>query len=572
MKLVASGAGAAALACLDMLVALGMKRENIWVTDIAGVVYSGRKEEMDDNKARYARPTDARKLADVIADADVFLGLSAGGVLKPEMVARMAAKPLILALANPEPEILPEQVKAVRDDAVIATGRSDYPNQVNNVLCFPFIFRGALDVGATTINESMKLAAVNAIADLAHAEQSDIVAQAYGSDMVRFGPEYLIPRPFDPRLIVKIAPAVAKAAMDSGVATDPIKDFPAYVERLNEFVYHSGLIMKPVFAAAKEAPKRVVFTEGENERVLRAVQVIADEGLAKPIVVGRPAVLERRIERYGLRIRAGRDFELVNPEDDPRHRTYWMEYYRMMERRGVSIAYAKLEMRRRLSLIGAMMIHQGEADGMICGMIGTVKGHLGYIDHVIGKRPGVQNYYAMNLLMLPKRTVFICDTYVNDDPTPEQLTEMTMLATEEIRRFGLTPKVALVSHSSFGTSDAPSAAKMRAALGLIRARMPGLEVEGEMHGDAAISEEVRHQAFPNSRLKGEANLLVMPTLDAANISFNLLKVVGGYGITVGPILLGAAKPVHILTPTATVRRIINMTALAVVDAQAERRA
>jgi malate dehydrogenase (oxaloacetate-decarboxylating)(NADP+) len=572
VKLVSSGAGAAALACLDMLVALGMKMENIWATDIAGVVYSGRKEEMDENKARYARKTDARKLAEVIEGADVFLGLSAGGVLKPEMVKKMAAKPLILALANPVPEILPEQVKAVRDDAIIATGRSDYPNQVNNVLCFPFIFRGALDVGATTINEAMKLAAVNAIADLAHAEQSDIVAQAYGSDQVCFGPEYLIPRPFDPRLIVKIAPAVAKAAMDSGVATDPIKDFPAYIQKLNEFVYHSGLIMKPVFAQAKKDPRRVVFTEGENERVLRAVQVIADEGLARPIVVGRPDVLERRIERYGLRLRAGKDFELVNPQDDPRHRTYWMEYHRLMERRGVSIPYAKLEMRRRLSLIGAMMIHQGEADGMICGMIGTVKGHLGYIDHVIGKRPGVQNYYAMNLLMLPKRTVFICDTYVNDDPTPEQLTEMTMLASEEIRRFGLTPKVALVSHSSFGTSDSPSAAKMRAALEMIRGRMPGLEIEGEMHGDAALSEDVRQMAFPNSRLKGEANLLVMPTLDAANISFNLLKTVGGYGITVGPILLGAAKPVHILTPTATVRRIINMTALAVVDAQEAQRA
>jgi malate dehydrogenase (oxaloacetate-decarboxylating)(NADP+) len=572
VKLVASGAGAAALACLDMLVALGMKMENIWVTDIKGVVYQGRKEEMDDNKARYARKTDARKLAEVIADADVFLGLSAGGVLKQDMVKKMAAKPLILALANPEPEILPEQVKEVRSDAVIATGRSDYPNQVNNVLCFPFIFRGALDVGATTINEPMKLAAVNAIADLAHAEQSDIVAQAYGSDQVCFGPEYLIPRPFDPRLIVKIAPAVARAAMDSGVATDPIKDFPAYVEKLNEFVYHSGHIMRPVFAAAKKAPKRVVFTEGENERVLRAVQVIADEGLAKPIVVGRPAVLERRIERYGLRIRPGKDFELVNPEDDARHRAYWSEYYRLMERRGVTIPFAKLEMRRRLSLIGAMMVHQGDADGMICGMIGTVKGHLTYIDQVIGKRTGVNNCYAMNLLMLPKRTVFICDTYVNEDPTPEQLTEMTALAAAEISRFGLTPKVALVSHSSFGTSDAPSAAKMRKALEMIRTRMPNLEIEGEMHGDAALSEEVRQQAFPNSRLKGEANLLIMPTLDAANISFNLLKTVGGYGITVGPILLGAAKPVHILTPTATVRRIINMTALTVVDAQEERRA
>jgi malate dehydrogenase (oxaloacetate-decarboxylating)(NADP+) len=571
VKLVASGAGAAALACLDMLVALGMKMENIWVTDIKGVVYSGRKEEMDDNKARYARKTDARKLGDVIADADVFLGLSAGGVLKQDMVKKMAAKPLILALANPVPEILPEEVKAVRKDAVIATGRSDYPNQVNNVLCFPFIFRGALDVGATTINEPMKLAAVHAIADLAHAEQSDIVAQAYGSDHVRFGPDYLIPYPFDPRLIVKIAPAVARAAMESGVATDPIKDFPAYVQKLDEFVYHSGFIMRPVFAAAKEHPKRIVFTEGEDERILRAVQVIADERLAKPIVVGRPAVLERRIERFGLRIRPGVDFELVNPEGDPRFRDYWTEYYRLMQRRGVTIPYAKLEMRRHLSLIGTMMIHKGEADGMICGMIGTFKGHLPFIDHVIGRRPGVKNYYAMNLLMLPRRTVFICDTYVNLDPTPEQLLEMTTLATEEIRRFGLTPKVALVSHSSFGTSNAPSAAKMREALSLIEAQHPDLEIEGEMQADAALSEAVRHTAFPNSRLKGEANLLVMPTLDAANIAFNLLKTVGGYGITVGPILLGAAKPVHILTPSATVRRIINMTALAAVDAQAVRR-
>ncbi|HXS53900.1 MAG TPA: NADP-dependent malic enzyme [Usitatibacter sp.] len=571
VKLVASGAGAAALACLDMLVALGMKRENIWVTDIAGVVYEGRKQEMDDNKARYARKTEARSLAEVIAKADVFLGLSAGGVLKPAMVGEMAPKPLILALANPVPEILPEEVQKVRDDAVIATGRSDYPNQVNNVLCFPFIFRGALDVGATTINEAMKLAAVHAIADLAHAEQSDIVAQAYGHEQLSFGANYLIPRPFDPRLIVKIAPAVAKAAMESGVATSPIKDFAAYAQKLNEFVYHSGLIMKPVFAKAKESPRRIVFTEGEDERVLRAVQVIADERLAKPIVVGRPAVLERRIKRYGLRLQPGADFELVNPEDDPRHREYWMEYYRMMERRGVTIPYAKLEMRRRLSLIGAMMVRRGEADGMICGTIGTYKGHLPFIDNVLGRRPGVKNYYAMNALLLPRRTVFICDTYVNLDPTPEQLLEMTALASEEIRRFGLTPKVALVSHSSFGTSDAPSAAKMRQALALIRDRMPDLEVEGEMHGDAALSEDVRHAAFPQSRLKGEANLLVMPTLDAANISFNLLKTVGGWGITVGPILLGAAKPVHILTPTATVRRIINMTALAVVDAQAERR-
>ncbi|MDQ3028284.1 MAG: phosphate acyltransferase, partial [Pseudomonadota bacterium] len=540
---------------------------NIWATDIAGVVYTGRKEEMDDNKARYARKTDARKLADVIAGADVFLGLSAGGVLKKEMVAKMGPKPLILALANPTPEILPEEIKEVRADAVIATGRSDYPNQVNNVLCFPFIFRGALDVGATTINEPMKLAAVHAIADLAHAEQSDLVALAYGGERVSFGPDYLIPRPFDPRLIVKIAPAVARAAMDSGVATDPIKDFPAYVQRLNEFVYHSGLIMKPIFTAAKQSPRRIVFAEGEDERVLRATQVIVDEGLAKPILIGRPAVLERRIERFGLRIKPGVHFEVVNPEGDPRFRDYWGEYHRLSERRGVSSAYAQVEMRRRHTLIGAMMIHRGDADGMICGTFGTHDLHLRYLDQVIGKRDGVHNYYAMNLLMLPRRTVFIADTYVNDDPSPEQLLEMTVLAAEEIRRFGLAPKVALVSHSSFGTSDAPSAAKMRAALELIRSRRPDIEIEGEMHGDAALSEDVRNVAFPNSRLKGEANLLIMPTLDAANISFNLLKVVGGAGITVGPILLGAAKPVQILTPTATVRRIINMTALAVVDAQ-----
>jgi len=562
-----SGAGAAALACLDMLVALGMKMENIWVTDIKGVVYQGRKEEMDDNKARYARKTDARKLAEVIEGADVFLGLSAGGVLKKEMVAKMAKKPLILALANPNPEILPEDVKAVRDDAVMATGRSDYPNQVNNVLCFPFIFRGALDVGATTINEEMKLAAVRAIAELAHAEQSDLVAAAYGGGQVSFGPDYLIPRPFDPRLIVKIAPAVAKAAMDSGVATAPIKDFRAYVDRLNEFVYHSGLIMKPVFTAAKATTKRIVLSEGEDERALRATQVMVDEGLARPILIGRPAVVERRIERAGLRIRAGKDFELVNPENDPRHREYYTEYHRMTERKGVTTQIAKLEMRRRTTLIGAMAMHRGEADGMLCGLVGSYGAHLRFVDQVLGKSAGVKNYYAMNVLMLPKRTLFIADTYVNLDPTPEQILEMTQLAAVEVRRFGLTPKVALVSHSSFGTSEAACAAKMRTALGLIRERLPDLEVEGEMHGDAAFSEDVRKTVFPNSRLKGEANLFIMPSLDAANISFNLLKMVGGAGITVGPILLGCKYPVHILTPSATVRRIINMAALTSVDAQ-----
>jgi malate dehydrogenase (oxaloacetate-decarboxylating)(NADP+) len=570
VKLVVSGAGAAALSCLDMLVALGVKLENIWVSDIAGVVYAGRTELMDENKARYAKKTDARTLGDIIGDADVFLGLSAGGVLKPDMVKRMAANPLILALANPVPEILPDEVKAVRDDAVIATGRSDYPNQVNNVLCFPFIFRGALDVGATTINEPMKLAAVNAIADLAMAEQSDIVAHAYQQEDVSFGRDYLIPKPFDPRLIVKIAPAVAQAAMASGVAASPIADMSTYVQRLNEFVYSSGLAMRPIFAAAKAQPRRIVYAEGEDERVLRAVQGVVDDGLAFPILVGRPAILEKRIERFGLRLKAGEDYEIVNPEWDARYRDYYTEYHRLTERRGVSVQYAKIEMRRRHTLIGAMLMHKGEADGMICGTFGTHGLHLHYVDQVIGRRAGVSNYYAMNILNLLKRTVFICDTYVNLDPTPEQLAEMTQLAAEEVRRFGLVPRVALLSHSSFGTSDAPSAVKMRAALALIRERMPELDVEGEMHGDAAISEEVRQAAFPNSRMKGEANLLIMPSLDAANIAFNLLKTASGDGITIGPILLGARKPAHILTPTATVRRIINMTAVAVVDAQSQR--
>ncbi len=571
VKLVASGAGAAALACLDMLVALGMKMSNIWVTDIAGVVYAGRKEEMDPNKARYAKDTPARKLGEVIDGADVFLGLSAGGVLKQDMVKRMASKPLIFALANPTPEVLPEEIRAVRDDAVIATGRSDYPNQVNNVLCFPFIFRGALDVGATTINEAMKLAAVNAIADLAQAEQSDVVAMAYGETSSGFGADYLIPKPFDPRLIAKIAPAVARAAMDSGVATSPITDWAAYMQRLDQFVYHSGLIMKPVFFKAKQAPKRVVYAEGEEERILRAVQFVVDEKLARPILVGRPPVLEKRIEKFGLRLKAGTDYDVVNPEYDERYHDYWREYYQLSARRGVSETYAKIEMRRRLTLIGAMMMHKGDADAMVCGTFGTHGLHLHYVEQVIGRRAGVKHFYAMNGLMLPKQTVFICDTYVNQDPTTAQIVEMTMLAAEEVRRFGLVPKVALLSHSSFGTSDAPSAVKMREALLLIRAEAPELEIEGEMHGDAALSSDVRNAAFPGTQLKGDANLLIMPTLDAANIAFNLLKTAAGGGITIGPILLGSAMPVHIVTPTATVRRIINMTALAVVDAQATRK-
>ncbi len=570
VKLVCSGAGAAALACLDLLVSLGIRPQNIWVSDIAGVVYAGREEEMDDNKARYAQQTKARSLGEIIDGADIFLGLSAGHVLKPEMVARMAAKPLILALANPEPEIMPELAKKTRPDAIIATGRSDFPNQVNNVLCFPFIFRGALDVGATTINEAMKLAAVRAIADLAKAEQSEIVAEAYGIEDVKFGPDYLIPKPFDPRLIVNIAPAVARAAMESGVATRPIADFDAYRQRLTQFVYHSGLLMKPIFQAAKKAPKRIVFAEGEDERVLRAVQVVVDEGLAKPILVGRPTVIAQRIERHGLRLRRGVDYQMINPEDDPRFRAYWTEYHRMMERKGETQQLAKIEMRRRLTLIGAMMIHQGDADGLLCGTYGTHESHRCYVEQVLGMRAGIKTSAAMNAVILPDRTVFIADTYVNADPTAEQVAEITLLAAEEIRRFGIVPKAALLSHSSFGSSTNPQAKKMQAALALINAMEPGLEVEGEMHGDAALSEEVRALMFPNSRLKGDANLLVMPTLDAANISFNLLKIAAGSGLTLGPILLGIARPAHILTPSATVRRIVNMTALTVVDASVER--
>ena len=573
VKLVCSGAGAAALACLDLLVELGIRRENIYVSDIKGVVYQGRTEEMDDNKARYAQPTSARSLAELLPGADIFLGLSAARVLKPEWLAKMSDKPLILALANPEPEIMPDIAKAARPDAIIATGRSDFPNQVNNVLCFPFIFRGALDVGATTINEAMKLACVRAIADLAMIEQSDIVASAYNmSESLSFGPEYLIPKPFDPRLIVMIAPAVAKAAMDSGVATRPIADFDAYRAKLTGFVYHSGLLMQPIFTAAKKEPKRIVYAEGEDERVLRAVQVVVDEKLAKPILVGRPAVLARRIERFGLRLKPDVDFETINPEFDERYRDYWMNYYELTQRKGVSQPYAQVEMRRRHTLIGAMMIHRGDADGMICGTFGTHALHLHFIDQVIGRRPGAAVYAAMNAILLPARTVFIADTYVNADPTPEQIGDIAVMAADEIRRFGLTPKVALLSHSSFGTSRHACAQKMRDALALIQRKAPDLEIDGEMHGDAALSEAVRRSAFPNSKLVGEANLLIMPTLDAANISFNLLKVASGGGVTLGPILLGVAKPAHILTQSATVRRIVNMTALTVVDSTIDRRA
>ena len=569
VKLVTSGAGAAALACLGLLVQLGVPVENIWVTDIHGVVYEGRPEDMDPIKARYAKKTDARKLAEVIEGADVFLGLSAGGVLKPEMVAKMAKNPLILALANPTPEILPHEVRAVRDDAIVATGRSDFPNQVNNVLCFPFIFRGALDVGASTITEEMKLAAVKAIADLAQAEQSDVVASAYGEKVSGFGREYLIPKPFDPRLIVKIAPAVAQAAMDSGVATRPIRDWDSYLQSLNEFVYHSGMIMKPVFAQAKLSPKRIVFAEGEDERVLRAVQVICDEGIAKPILIGRPAEIEQKIETAGLRIRPGVDFEIIYNDGDffeAHYDEFWQEYHQLTERKGVAPDYAKREIRRRATLYAALMVRLGYADGMVCGTFGRYELHLTHVENIIGNAPGVTRLAAMNLLMLPGRTVFVADTYVNYNPTVDELVQTTLLAAEEVRRFGIAPKVALLSHSSFGSLDTPTAEKMRALLARLREAAPDLEVEGEMHGDAALDEQIRAQVFPNSRLKGQANLLIMPNLDAANIAFNLLKVAAGDNLTVGPILLGSRKPAHILTPTATVRRIVNVTALAVVDA------
>ena len=567
-ELVCSGAGAAAIACLDLLVGLGLKRENVMVCDSKGVIYAGRESPMEENKARYARDTAARTLTDAIAGADIFLGLSGPKVLSQDMVKTMARDPLILALANPEPEILPELASAVRPDAIIATGRSDYPNQVNNVLCFPFIFRGALDVGATTITEQMKLACVRAIAELAHAEQSDIVAQAYAGENLSFGREYLIPKPFDPRLVVIVPPAVARAAMDSGVATRPITDFDAYRERLSQFVYHSGLIMKPVFAGAKRAPKRVAYAEGEEERVLRAVQVVVDEGWAKPILIGRPDVIAARVEKFGLRLTAGKDFELVNVNSDPRYRAYWQTYYQLMGRNGISPEDAKEAVLRQPSLIGTLLLRMGECDALLCGTVGKYQAHLRHVADVIGRRPDAPVYAAMNGLLLPNRTLFICDTYVNRNPSTDELVEITRLAADEVRRFGLVPKVALVSHSNFGSDDSKSARKMREARQLLAKRVPELEVDGEMHGDAALSEAIRSRVHPDSVLKGEANLLIMPNLDAANISFNLLKITGGDGVTIGPILLGARKPVLIATPSATVRRLVNLTALAVVGAAA----
>ena len=571
VKLVTSGAGAAALACLGLLVKLGIRRENIWVTDLAGLVYEGRKELMDEDKIQFSQKTDQRTLAEAIDGADVFLGLSAGGVLKQDMVKRMAAKPLIFALANPNPEILPEDVKAVRDDAIMATGRTDYPNQVNNVLCFPYIFRGALDCGATTITQEMEIAAVYAIADLAQAEQSEVVAAAYAGEPLVFGPEYLIPKPFDPRLMIKIAPAVAQAAADSGVASRPITDMEAYRERLQSFVYASGTTMKPIYTAAKRGlKKRVAYSEGEEERVLRAAQIVADEGLARPTLIGRPAVIAERIVKFGLRLKEGLDYEVVNVEDDHRYRDFWQTYHRMTERKGITVQVAKIEMRRRLSLIGAMLLHKDEVDGLICGTWGTNATHLPYIEQVIGKRAGVNTFACMNGLMLPDRQVFLVDTHVNYDPNAEQLAEITVMAAHEMKRFGIRPKAALLSHSNFGTSNEPSAVKMRETLALLQKNAPWLEVDGEMHGDIALDGDARALQMPHSTLQGDANLLVLPNIDAANISYNLLKTAAGGNIAIGPVLLGAAKPVHILTPSATVRRIVNMTALTVADANAVR--
>ncbi|WP_175793609.1 NADP-dependent malic enzyme [Burkholderia ambifaria] len=571
VKVVTSGAGAAALACLDLLVDLGLPVANIWATDIEGVVYRGRTTLMDPAKERFAQATDARTLAEVIGGADVFLGLSVGGILSADMLKAMAARPLILALANPTPEIFPELAHATRDDVVIATGRSDFPNQVNNVLCFPYIFRGALDVGATTITREMEIAAVHAIAGLAEEEQNDVVAAAYGGDEVSFGPQYLIPKPFDPRLIVRIAPAVAKAAIEGGVATRPLEDLDAYVEQLQQFVYHSGAFMKPLFAAARQLVRdggkaRIVFTEGEDERVLRAVQVIVDEKLARPILVGRPEVLLARIERFGLRLRLGQDVEVTNPEYDERFPQYWTTYWELRCRDGISKEMARVEMRRRLTLIGAMMVRLGDADGMICGTVGEYHNHLRFVDEVIGRKPDASTYAAMNILLLNQRTVALVDTHVNDNPDAGQIAEFTIAAARQMEWLNLTPKVALLSRSNFGSGSAASGVKMRQALEIIRAQAPDIEADGEMHGDCALDEGLRARLLPMSPLKGAANLLVCPNVDAGNIAYNLLKTEAGSNVAVGPFLLGVNAPVNILTSSATVRRIVNMTALTVIEA------
>ncbi|RVT84985.1 NADP-dependent malic enzyme [Inhella crocodyli] len=566
IKLVCSGAGAAAIACLDLMLGLGLKVENVFVVDSKGVIHSEREDaksgKLDESKRRYAQTTAHRTLGEAIDGADVFLGCSAAGVLKPEMVARMAPQPLILALANPEPEIRPEAALAVRPDAIVATGRSDYPNQVNNVLCFPYIFRGALDCGATRITEEMKLACVREIAALAKAEVSDEVAAAYAGQELSFGPQYLIPKPFDARLILRIAPAVAEAAVASGVATRPIADMEAYRQSLQRFVYQTGLVMRPVFTAAKARRARVVYAEGEDERVLRAAQVVVDEGLARPILVGRPAVIAARIERAKLRLKVGVDVEVVDPEDDPRYRECWEGYQRLMGREGVTPSMAKAALRRSNTLIAAMLVRRGDADSMLCGLVGRFEQHLEHVRDVIGLAPGVSNFATVNALLLDERTLFIADTFVNEEPSSALLAEIAGLACDQMGRFGLTPRVAFVSHSMFGSSKRPSARRMREAASLFKAQRPGVNCDGEMHGDAALDPEVRRNFLPDSTLQGEANLLLLPNLDAANILFNVLKVTGGHGVTVGPVLLGAAQPVHILTPSSTVRRVINMTALA----------
>lgn len=566
VRLVCSGAGAAAIACLNLLTTLGVKKENIIVCDSKGVISISRIGTLNESKAIYASDTPFVSVDEAMRGADIFLGLSGPGTIKKEWVAEMADKPLILALANPTPEIMPEEIKSVRPDAVIATGRSDYPNQVNNVLCFPFIFRGALDVGATKITEEMKLACVYAIAELARAERSDIVATAYEGQELNFGPDYIIPTPFDPRLITLIAPAVAQAAMDSGVATLPIEDMSAYREKISNLVYQTGFVMKPVFEAAKADLKKVIYAEGEDERVLQAVQVLTDEKLCLPILIGRPDVINSRIERAGLRIKAGEHFEVVNPENDERFKETWQEYYQIMRRKGVSPDDAKAAVRSSATLIGAMLVRRGDADALICGAIGRYKDHLKHVSNVIGKREDASIFAAMNLLPMQNRTLFISDTYVNLNPSAEEIAEITLMAADEVKRFGLMPKVALISHSNFGTENNPSATKMSDALDIIQKLAPDLEIDGEMHGDAALNEVIRQRTHPDSKLKGEANLLIMPSVEAANISYNLLKMVSGDGITVGPILLGAKKAAHIVSPTVTVRRIVNMTALAAVDA------
>jgi malate dehydrogenase (oxaloacetate-decarboxylating)(NADP+) len=568
VKLVVSGAGAAALACLDMLINLGVNKENIFVTDIAGVIYEGRTEEINKYNVRYAQKTDARTLNDVIDGADVFLGVSAPGVLKPEMVAKMAEKPLILALANPTPEIMPEEALAVRPDAILATGRTDYPNQVNNVLCFPYLFRGALDVGATAINDEMKMACVYALAELTQAESDETVVQAYGGQELNFGPEYLIPKPFDPRLLVELASAVAKAAMDSGVATRPITDFEAYRQKLIEFVFRSGTVMKPVFDQAKKNPKRVVYAEGESRRVLRAVQSCVDEGIVHPILIGRRAVVERRIEQLGLRLEMGKDFELVDPDGDDRYREYWELYHSLTSRDGVSRNEARYIVRTNTTVIAALMLKRHEADAVICGATGRYREHLPHVFKIIGLRHGVARAAGMSILIMPKGTYFICDTHVNPGPSSDQIADFTILAAETIQRFGIKPKIAVLSHSNFGSSRHPNAKKMRDAVGLIRERAPGLEIDGEMHTDAALSQSLRDALVPDSQLSGTPNLLVMPSLDAANITFNALKMLAD-GVAVGPLLLGMKQPAHILQETVTARGIANMTAVAVVEAQSQ---